>query len=671
MSSNDENDSQLNSIDDADFWADLERQGIVRKPGMAAEMMGKLAPLLLAEGIDLDNLDESVDLDTLNHEMGKAIERYNMELFTPVGAHRQSALETLLKFVQLLAKEQIEDAFGVVGSIPIEPGKRQAAISHVIGVALGLVDEWYADPEYAQVLLQARPPKIEGVSRSAARAIMQSAQVHNASSTDSAIMRYGDKAVLEGAMLAVVAAVQTVADLYEEPILTTARRLILGQGQRKSPKGSAFGNAYRGTFGNVFGSSLGAGSAGPAGGQKGAGRSGVIGVYGLPFPPNALVALRGFREWMKAASLFDNDVDLGLVTVFKVFLTAAYEDGIDLCEPQEIGFGIDLAFSAWDAPDPESVEAVTMVLHSLDGFVTSRFVEEGQREKWEEALDLVGDAISQIEGVEASNRARELRRRIAERDAGLDPEMVRIAVTRSPIAAAVAPFLDWLGASKPVTGTGSLRRVDLAPVGALLGLNVVGVAKESDYEFLDRSLSPKKRMELRRTKPTYVKSMWDVRALAAWWFAMENAGIIEVGKTRVRPGANADKWSEGVDPSVEDAKALFEDFALQFFASGMDPDQTYSSMGVTLAAINLLQSALSDDDESDAALSGGASEEHAAPQGIDWGREHSALWDLADVGFLEPDEQGVLIVSPGLRAPVLRGVVSALELSEGPLGALA
>jgi hypothetical protein len=72
--------------------ADLRRPGpepvpgfpeIRRAPGMAQEMLREMAPLLAEEGIDLDNVP---DLETLNRAMARAVERRNLELFSPVGA---------------------------------------------------------------------------------------------------------------------------------------------------------------------------------------------------------------------------------------------------------------------------------------------------------------------------------------------------------------------------------------------------------------------------------------------------------------------------------------------------------------------------------------------------------------------------------------------------------
>ncbi|HOA28237.1 MAG TPA: hypothetical protein PKG51_12060, partial [Arachnia sp.] len=69
-----------NPFDDPEVKAAMARAGIVHKPGMAEELLSQLAPLLAADGIDLDNLAEDVDLDTLNAALGSAVDKRNAAL---------------------------------------------------------------------------------------------------------------------------------------------------------------------------------------------------------------------------------------------------------------------------------------------------------------------------------------------------------------------------------------------------------------------------------------------------------------------------------------------------------------------------------------------------------------------------------------------------------------
>ncbi|MQA76624.1 MAG: hypothetical protein GEU88_20325, partial [Solirubrobacterales bacterium] len=77
------------------------RPQIQHKPGLADEMLRELAPLLAEEGIDVDNLDVT-DLDTLQRALNRAVERRNMQLFSPVGQTREIALATLQQIVEAI-----------------------------------------------------------------------------------------------------------------------------------------------------------------------------------------------------------------------------------------------------------------------------------------------------------------------------------------------------------------------------------------------------------------------------------------------------------------------------------------------------------------------------------------------------------------------------------------
>jgi hypothetical protein len=112
------------------------------KPGLANEMLRKLAPLLAEEGIDVDNIDIP-DLDTLQAALNRAVERRNLELFSPVGQTREIALITLR-----LVVEAILDGDTILASTrldqvqPESTDNSTATVASCIGIALGLLDNW-------------------------------------------------------------------------------------------------------------------------------------------------------------------------------------------------------------------------------------------------------------------------------------------------------------------------------------------------------------------------------------------------------------------------------------------------------------------------------------------------------------------------------------------------
>jgi hypothetical protein len=111
------------------------------KPGMANEMLHELAPLLAEEGIDVDNIDvdniDVPDMDTLQRALNRAVERRNMELFSPVGQTRDIALATLRQVVQAILDGDTALAGALLDQIqPESPDNTVATVSSCIGVAL-------------------------------------------------------------------------------------------------------------------------------------------------------------------------------------------------------------------------------------------------------------------------------------------------------------------------------------------------------------------------------------------------------------------------------------------------------------------------------------------------------------------------------------------------------
>ncbi|MCQ9369393.1 hypothetical protein NQ036_14240 [Brevibacterium sp. 91QC2O2] len=106
----------------------------------------------------------------------------------------------------------------------------------------------------------------------------------------------------------------------------------------------------------------------------------------------------------------------------------------------------------------------------------------------------------------------------------------------APVAA-VAGLLDWLGKGKPVTSTGALRRADIEPVAALLGIAAAGVAKVPADAAGDGTAE----------HPFQVKTMWELEPLAAFWVALQELELLELTSTKALPGAGVAQWNEA-DP---------------------------------------------------------------------------------------------------------------------------
>ena len=110
-------------------------------PGLADQMLRELAPLLAEEGIDVDNIDIA-DLDTLQRALNRAVERRNMELFSPVGETRDIALVTLRLVVQAILDGDTTLAAALLDQVqPESPDNSTATVASCIGIALGLLED--------------------------------------------------------------------------------------------------------------------------------------------------------------------------------------------------------------------------------------------------------------------------------------------------------------------------------------------------------------------------------------------------------------------------------------------------------------------------------------------------------------------------------------------------
>lgn len=177
---------------------------IEHKPGMADEMMRELAPLLAEEGIDLAG-DNVPDLETLQAALNRAVERRNLELFTPVGATRQVALATLHQVVEAVLAGDSATAGRLLEQVqPESPDNTVATVSSCIGIALGLLDETLPAATAPTVTL----PTGHWNGERAAIDILALARKGKAfRSLEKLLIRQGGPQVLNGSVLALAATV--------------------------------------------------------------------------------------------------------------------------------------------------------------------------------------------------------------------------------------------------------------------------------------------------------------------------------------------------------------------------------------------------------------------------------------------------------------------------------
>lgn len=183
---------------------------IQHRPGLAEEMLRELAPLLAEEGIDVDNIDVA-DLDTLQRALNHAVERRNMELFSPVGETRAIALTTLRLIVEAILDGDTALAGALLEQIqPESPDNSAATVASCVGIALALLDNWlsgHADDVPAGLGQRTTLPAGHWNGERAATDILVLARKGRAfRSLNTLIVKQGGEHVLYGSVLTLAAA---------------------------------------------------------------------------------------------------------------------------------------------------------------------------------------------------------------------------------------------------------------------------------------------------------------------------------------------------------------------------------------------------------------------------------------------------------------------------------
>lgn len=111
-----------------------------------------------------------------------------------------------------------------------------------------------------------------------------------------------------------------------------------------------------------------------------------------------------------------------------------------------------------------------------------------------------------------------------------------------PLLRQVSALLDWVGAGKPVTGTGAVRLKDLEAAAACIGVVARGrgAAPTGEADALAGE-------EAGKTVEGVLEyaSMYGLPPLASLWATLEGAGTIRMTSTRVVPTGTADPRAEG------------------------------------------------------------------------------------------------------------------------------
>ncbi|NWN88752.1 MAG: hypothetical protein HLX51_09475 [Micrococcaceae bacterium] len=517
-------------FDDPEFVEMLKRSGVTHRPGMAQELMDEIGPLLAADGFDMENPDQDVDLENLNAAMGRAVERRNMELVTPVGAARALTVALLREFVNVYTAEDRQLLDSILGRLRPDPTPRHPSFSHLIGVALEKLDAWYSDEALRAALTRLPSADTPAEVRPAISDLEALARKGRAFRSIERLLVQHNGAILAAASAYLVAVtVAAVTAHRQQPV-----GLVLGEMLSDESSSGGFGT------GTAFGA---------AAAQQ----------------VSAQDQLGQFENW-----LLENE-DLAMsapedIEVFETIVDSAALWNLDPFDADDFEELIDMVLQLEDS----SVAAWSLAV--LHDYVHFRLEGDDAR-SWEEAHEIINDIAGDTASLPPQLQT------LLDGLEDIPAEERYAAVVSTPLITGIARLQEWIGKSQPVTGTGMPKRADIGVVAAMIGIDAEGVTNKPPVEVSDEALWNLDLSKPAPPQPTLqVQSAKDIGALRAWWAALEIHAGIELTSTRVYPGAMTEILAA---PQIEDLEPV-EMFIVSYIREYLlgETDQYFGNIAV-------------------------------------------------------------------------------------------
>ncbi|GAA4834221.1 hypothetical protein GCM10023354_12210 [Garicola koreensis] len=603
-------------FDDPDVKAAMAKIGAVHRPGLADEMMEEMAPLLAEEGVDLNDPDADFDLDQLNAAMSYATERHNMQLFTPVGSDRAHAHAALREISDAVAGGDTAQAERILDSIQPDATAHRPSNAQLIGAALDLLDAWHSAEDLRSALSAMSVPRWLGTNRKAARDLLALARKGRAySSLDKLMLSHGGLAVAHGSALLVAATLVKLADHQRVDFSQVLDRHLpsgaRGGGEPPRKKTSSADPAPE--QGSAFGPAVAA----------------AVSKQNL---------VTSFSTWLAAEGQDPAPLREAKVALFEATLDEAATDDIDPSTPEGFTDLVEMNLALY------SGSQLDMTLDLLHDYVHFQLDADEDPDGWAEAHADIAEETVDDDGpaalMAALNESREM-----------DENVRRAALAQTRIVSAVGELLSWLGKSQPITPSGVPRRADIEPLAAMLGISAQGVAKRPPYDTSELE----SQLPAHQRPTTYVQSALEVPELTAWWVALQEADVIELTSTRVRPGPEAAAFTGDESTPVEQSENLLSAFVFELLIHDLayndsSPSSVFDRALVSQTVARLLSVAVPD-----VAIT--RPENEGVRQMLQWSVTEK-LHGLEAAGVVQMNEDEP-IISPALRGPVIRGLMVA------------
>lgn len=484
-------------------------------PASEEQMLAELAPLLAAQGIELND-GVSPGIEAVAEALAQAVARDKLAVLTPRGAQRERALAVLRRFTETLAAEGEQAARTVLTDVPAEPRGDAPAVAHVIGVAMSTLDEWYADAQLqgalvvVPVLAWAHRP-----GRAMAGDVLGLARRARAFGALGGLRRRHDgPTILEAAALAIASTAAAWAErdgVALESLLGRVMPAGVPTGNDDRPVSAPDGSSFRRPQG-----------------MRAPGR--VASPFGSPAEDglSADALARGFEAWLgqqtaMAAPSVGDELEL-----FGALLERARTHKLDLARAEDVAPFIKVLEEFTEAERPEATHNALATLRDYTHF---RLALGADVTQWQAVHAAITNALNGGRLAFAT-----VARSIAEED-DIAPEQRRAAFAQLPMIARVDALLEWIGRSKEVTEAGTLRPNDVELLADMLGGEVQAGESSS--------------------------------LVHAWWTALSHAGVVETSASRARRGPHSGEWAPGETMPLDLAVRVVSIFVAELMALGV------------------------------------------------------------------------------------------------------
>lgn len=355
----------------------------------------------------------------------------------------------------------------------------------------------------------------------------------------------------------------------------------------------------------------------------------------LPYPTQLLQAFAGWLMLRDDDSV-ERDEAHDAAEALGSMLSFAFSRGLGLADADDLPELVDMLLDGAleddaDRPSAEQMQADQLLLADFAAFRSAVATEHGDEEAaaaWQAAADATLQLVSQSVPLDDAMAA----------ESDLEPDVLLARLDATPLVSAIRPFLEWLGTGRAIADSGGLRRADIEPVAAMLGVQAVGSARRSESG----------------DDTVRVTSMWQLPALAAFWRTLVLLGVVELTATRARPGSAAPVWLETGD--IDDDDAVREIVVSAYVAELLlddttDDPRTWDGVGFH-ATVHALVRAIACQPNDQEAL-------HADPR---------CLAAMRTAGLIVDSPDDVPMVPEGLRTAVGRGATGATAQFDAIVG---